>query len=922
MPIFGQQAVNDYYKTLLETQIKETETNNNNVNNISFEVCLDLKNYKEKPQDSEIAIISNRISKRIKRIDSEAFKSFAETVGTGGQTFCPATFNGSRCQENFKQSQMLVLDFDNKYSNKTITWEQFKARAEKYELPVLFAYDTISSSANKHKFRAVFLNDASFTDIRGAKIIQKALMTIFPEADPKSEDVSMMYFGGKKLLDADNRMPTVNIESLIRNMSIYLRDEYGDTNYKRKIKKFAEDTGVALNEKGLLDIAVLDDDEVSDEINKNSPNQITIKAFGENLLNRHYRINFSTDNSTIFSANPETFKNHKLYRSDDIKLIRPVCRLFRDFEDGVYKPSHDELFALATTLSNIETGKNFFLDTIRRHSHKYQSYAKKYTYWDYNLSYMVQNSYKPTSCEVHCRYSNQCNHGKNIFSTAMPNGIEIIPNSQEKLYSLAESTADVKVKIENAIADEFIGVHVINAPTAIGKTEIILNIMEQSNGYILLAVPNNDLKEDVYARATEKLISVVKTPSLHQIKNDIPSKVWNKINKFYKTGRHSSVMAYIKKVLEKEDIPCLEEYLEDYKKFTEFNGHAITTHKRLAYMSEDELSKYNTVVIDEDFILNCFMPDKVDVSISDLKKLTKTLSIKSKLHQKINKLLKKIETESLFTLPEIDYDQEKNEDENSEYVSDDISMVVDISSFCVATHFCYRKASKEKNLKENCISFYKPMELNSSVKYIMLSATADENICRYFFSNYLRLPLKYDYCKRSAYIGKIYQYSDKSYSRACIADNPDIIEQIKTWTGFEYTITFKNHSKGVQTYFGKANGVDYLKGKNIDIIGTDHKPSFLYKLFAYTLGLDFDREANLKPKSKFNIVEYNGFRFPFTTYDDKILRDIQFWLISSELEQAVGRARLLRFDCSVNVFSDFPVSQSIFKKPEYETVKI
>jgi hypothetical protein len=325
-------------------------------------------------------------------------------------------------------------------------------------------------------------------------------------------------------------------------------------------------------------------------------------------------------------------------------------------------------------------------------------------------------------------------------------------------------------------------------------------------------------------------------------------------------------------------------------------------------MDDEALAKYSTVIIDEDIIMNCFIPDKKDISISDLKKLKDQLPRKSKLFKKINKLLKKIQSQSFFTLPEIDmYEQDEDESDDS------ISAPIDILSFSKATHFCYRKASEEQNLKEDSISFFTPIELNNSTKYIMLSATADESICRYFFTNYLGLPLQYSYCKRSAYIGNVHQYSDKSYSRACIGADKSILEQIKEFSGFEETITFKKYAKD-KIYFGKANGIDYLKGKNIDIIGTPHLPDWLYKLFAYTLGLEFDTSAKLKRMSESNPVEYKGHRFSFTTFEDEVLRNIQFWMISSELEQAVGRARLLRCDCTVNVFSNIPVEQAVFKK--------
>ena len=37
------------------------------------------------------------------------------------------------------------------------------------------------------------------------------------------------------------------------------------------------------------------------------------------------------------------------------------------------------------------------------------------------------------------------------------------------------------------------------------------------------------------------------------------------------------------------------------------------------------------------------------------------------------------------------------------------------------------------------------------------------------------------------------------------------------------------------------------------------------------------------------------------------------WMISSQLEQAVGRARLLREDCTVIVYAGFPVEQAEYR---------
>lgn len=94
--------------------------------------------------------------------------------------------------------------------------------------------------------------------------------------------------------------------------------------------------------------------------------------------------------------------------------------------------------------------------------------------------------------------------------------------------------------------------------------------------------------------------------------------------------------------------------------------------------------------------------------------------------------------------------------------------------------------------------------------------------------------------------------------------------------------------------------------EDILVIGTPYHAPFLYKLVAHSIGLDFDEDEEMTMQ----IVEHNGYRFLFNTFADENLRSVQFWMIESELEQAIGRARLLRHDCTVHLFSNFPLKQS------------
>lgn len=224
-----------------------------------IKVSLDEEGFRDKPKDEAIGKISSRIGASIKEVSRINMKKFALVVGRGGYTFCPATFkDGKRSKDHFEQQQMFALDFDNKDPNRRVSLEEVKARAKKYDLPILFAYDTFSST-DHDKFRVVFLNDVSISHRRIVEAMQLALGTIFPEADKSCyTDSARMFFGGKGLIYYDDTIPTINVESIFRGLTYFLRDTTGN-HYKEKLSRFSRETGIALNKNGLLDVTMTDD---------------------------------------------------------------------------------------------------------------------------------------------------------------------------------------------------------------------------------------------------------------------------------------------------------------------------------------------------------------------------------------------------------------------------------------------------------------------------------------------------------------------------------------------------------------------------------------------------------------------------------------------------------------------------------------
>ena len=98
-----------------------------------------------------------------------------------------------------------------------------------------------------------------------------------------------------------------------------------------------------------------------------------------------------------------------------------------------------------------------------------------------------------------------------------------------------------------------------------------------------------------------------------------------------------------------------------------------------------------------------------------------------------------------------------------------------------------------------------------------------------------------------------------------------------------------------------------MKGQNIIVAGTPHFDETVYKLIATHLRI------NTNEKMRFLEVEDVCYKYWLHTYENKNLQHIQLWLIKTELVQAVGRARLLRYNCTVKLFASIPLEQAVIE---------
>ena len=125
------------------------------------------------------------------------------------------------------------------------------------------------------------------------------------------------------------------------------------------------------------------------------------------------------------------------------------------------------------------------------------------------------------------------------------------------------------------------------------------------------------------------------------------------------------------------------------------------------------------------------------------------------------------------------------------------------------------------------------------------------------------------------------------------------------------TVTFKMIDETKDIYFGKSEGFNGYQGQDLCVIGTPHNVPFIYRLIGKHLG--YCVEENMCRRR----VQNDMCSFQIMTFQSKEMQSLQFYFLESELEQSIGRARLLRNKCTVYLFSNYPCKQAEIIQENY-----
>lgn len=833
-------------KTIFSTPLKVTATtseiwgtffnmdqNGKNSEQQVYQLTINPRKVSTKPTVEQAKYVSRQLTS----VTGLTINDFSKYIAPPySYTWTGGIFDGTRANSTWREQSIFALDFDN-----TISIDDVLTRCESCNLNPQLWYKTFSAREVPRNFRIVFFISEPISEKKMHQFIMDTLLKIFPEADRQCKDASRYFFGGIESFTLS--MEPISTSQFIDSLSINIMSI--DSNSLRKIP-LGLDYYSSLKSAG------------KGEVLYNTYRSSHISAESEQEQKKILRF--------------QGGHAHKI----DFDIARQKIRILDEFLSGKWL-THLELFGLATNLIHIKGGMKLMKGTMVRYNelgltHYTQNNFNILPYVN-NLDYFPQPIYKFSPYPEDSELLDIVSAIKDIRGF-----IRVLQPIDKIKIDQAEET--LKTKFNEAVAsDQMDKIYLFKLPTAIGKTEMLVN------SKATIALPTNAFKKEIGNRMRVEYRS---TPDSIVFEETYLNQ---KIEYYYRIGLPKKAMEVLYHMVipsnaskfSESDIQTARKYLDDLTQATNSEHTVLTTHKRALFTN----FTHNTVIFDED-PLNSLLEIK-EMKISDLFKLSLAGNIPG-----INHLLEylksstpsEIKQTSTFAL---------NLDELIERISS-LNVDSNLIDFLGSSYFV------RDEYNSDLIYYLVRREFPRDKKIIIMSATIPIAIYQRLYGERVEVIDISDVEQ----LGSITQYTNRSCSRHGLGK---YVNKISKKVGDVPVITFKSFGNYFENpvedmYFGNCSGYDSLKGKDIAIVGTPHRNNVEYFLTAKILGFDF---KTTDTTMLYQNIEYNGFRFKFNCFENNELRDIQLSLIESDLVQAVGRARTLRTKAKVDLYSNFPL---------------
>lgn len=850
--------------------------------------CVDPQKFSDRPPKGKgKGSPAPAIAKRIFNYEVEkSWEELADLI-VEGHSVLPMITDGKGCEkDNWLYQRIFEVDFECK-----LPADIFKERLDFYHLPWKFFYSTFSHTGSDPRFRIIFdLGDAA-TSIEVADSIQFLLAKfLFPESDKQCSNCNRWYYGGKEILypNFDSRSLTyTELEAAARNHQVAISGH--STKAKNRVSK---DT--------IAELLQFEHTEADIEL-------IRGVDFGE-----------LSDKLTILKS----FKMGGFIRSTE------------EYNAGA-RLTYPELFGIATNLQCIEGGIVWMrqvMDATGTYESKHYAVLSSIKGRDYNPSRLENFSPFEEDWEykniLQATYSNQ-------YSEPVP-----VANYVRKAFQLKDAERKMKHEFLKACESNDTKVYVFNCATGLGKSTLLIDSFNDTHEPVAYAFPTHALKDELGKKigipsfddllAIEPIkrnsilfnLPVYVTPKLPDC---IPEDIASELEYYYSVGLYQvaqNKIAALRKDTSNspEVLNALDLYFQANSLTYGQNHKSVwTTHAKMFTKNQKD-GKYpfghcKTIICDED-ILNVIIPSHYVIR-EDLYRLENLVDTEGSQQLKrdflpvikeyqtyINKRLKTVETIRVN-------------------LSDTLSELISLVAAAPSGHFSGNILDlfRMKGFYVNDDKFEGKMhyahkkDIPTDRKIIILSATADEHIYRELFGD----RLEFIDISNVVPVGNLVQDMSNSCSKSSL-NVPNTINKVVDKAGDLPTITFKDFrhkfKNPADSYFGNCAGYDSLNGNSINVVGTPYPSPNQVFIIAAAMGLDYLTADHVNTTTL--VINRNGYRFKLNTFEDPNLQAIQCALIESNLIQAIGRSRILRNDCTVYLYSGYPIPS--YKETDVEIV--
>lgn len=900
-------------------------------NNNTCSFNLSKSHHKSKPTKKQVPKLSIELEHGQQiGVDINLLKERIEE----GYTFTPALintpYNGvlSRIQECWTNQQIFGIDIDDISDDKELIDKCIRLGIKPF-----LVYRSFSWKPNKPKYRLLFKTNEPVTDYRVAKVVLMALMNIFDESDKSCKDLSRLFFGTKFKSSFYNSDYVLDLANLFTRLEEkFIKDT---KNGSSKQTTFCKNTGCL----GIINnrFAITDNKELllGSNFDIVSFNNLYFGfAVSEDEVKYRKTTNKVTDCEKYKPAKIKVNNDFKMIDHFDFCKLYDRCQLWRMFCDAEEKVEYPQLVRIMMNIIHAKGGEDKFLTILTNVMEEQPALydtplVDKIGKMQSCMKSFRRQNYKPASCDGTssldaCPFCEECHHGANMLVTTEVQKNEIVVLSQTNKHDIKDRV-QAEAMLNNLITSAYgtIGLHFIQSPVGLGKTEEYLKLAKSGD---VIATPNHDLCLDVCRRLRNKgkdFVYLYRRPPL--IESDQQT-----YDKLLKIGAIQQAKAYyhdkVAQYNEKENTYLYQAYtniIDECNKFIALEKEIkdcdkiiVCTHAKLPFVL-DSNSNIKTVFLDES-IDDTLLFKVDDISRADIATLLKLLpennvSEFGRLVERINHNVNQNKVVIREHLLLNSQDKKSVLDvicKNKHRFSSAVSNILESSLVIVPN---YEKKNSDGMAVCNTISaikvntdFFKQYPM---VNFINVSATFHQGIIRQLFGQAVQ---SIKYIKESNQIRLYHNNTCSKQNLSKLLKDDEWINYLRNVIGNIPVITFKKLKKEFgelgfnadeEMHFWKCVGIDKLSGKDIAIVGTPHFNEHKYLYLGAVLGYDISNTQKNRQE-----VEYNGYRFNFYTYtNNQFLRELQLYCIDSQLCQAIGRARTIRTNAIVHVFSNFPV---------------